>query len=405
MAKEISKPTRVLMLLENNTYRQDGRVRNEALALTRAGYLVSVISPRPATGGPFREDINGVRVYYFPAPPELGSFVGYVLEFGYATLIMALLSLVVLLRDGFDVLHTHNPPDTFFWLAALYKLFGKKFVFDQHDLSPEMYNARTEAGPDGASGNRLVTAMLEWCERQTCRVADWVIATNGSYKALEITRNKVPPERISIVRNGPNLAKFNPCPPDPALRKRATTLLAYVGEMGPQDGIDYLMRALHQLVHVLGQPDVLCILMGDGAMLPTLKLMAQQLRIENNVWFTGRVSQDVVIQYVSSVDICVDPDPSNPYNDRSTMIKIMEYMALCKPIVAFDLPEHRVSAGDAAIYAQPNDELAFARHIQTLSADAEQCKRMGQIGRQRVESELAWCHQEKHLLETYRSFV
>jgi glycosyltransferase involved in cell wall biosynthesis len=309
---------------------------------------------------------------------------------------MFVISLYVLVRHGFDVVHTHNPPDIMFVVAGFYKLLGKRFVYDHHDLGPELYDARF-----GYRGHWLVRQMLIASEKIACRLADQVIATNESYKAMEMKRDRVPAGRISVVRNGPDLKRFHPVPGDPQLRSRATTLLGYVGAMGPQDGVDYLLRAIRHLVYDLHQRDIFCVIIGAGDSLEELKTLPPVLGIEDYIWFTGWVTYENLLCYLSTIDIGMDPDPSNPFNDRCTMIKIMNYMTMSKPIVAFDLPEHRVTAGEAALYARPNDELDFARQIATLIADPQRRQRMGETGRQRIENELAWPYQARKLVQAY----
>ena len=392
------------MLLENNPFPSDIRPRREAAALLQAGWRVSCISPRPTNAKTWREEFEGVQVYYFPAPPELGGFIGYLIEYGYATTIMALLSVWVLLRHGFDVLHVHNPPDTFFWLGAFYRLLGKKFIFDHHDLSPEMYDARNENGTgrkDGTRSNPIVRQVLVWCEVLTCKAANLIIATNGSYKQLEIERSGVPESRIHIVRNGPDPVAFYPVPPDAELRAKAKTLLGYVGIMGPQDGVDYALRALAHLRHTLKRDDFYAVFIGQGEMLTELKKLVVELDIADHVWFTGRIPYADLLRTLSTVDICLGPDPGNPFTSRSTMIKLMEYMAMHKPIVAFDLTEHHVSAGEAALYAPANDEAAFAQCIQTLMDNPAQRQHMGELGYERITNGLAWPFQAQRLLEAY----
>jgi len=389
------------MLLENNPFPSDARPRREAQALVRAGYRVSVISPR-SHGRKVHDGVDGVRLYQFPPPPDARGFLGYLWEYAYSTAVMSTLSLVVLLREGFDILHVHNPPDTFFPIGAFYKLLGKRFVYDHHDLAPEMYSARFK---DGNGGNPLVYHTLALLEKLTCRLADRVITTNESYKAMEMSRGRVPAGRITVVRNGPDPLKLQPVEPDPALRQKAGTILGYVGTINPQDGVDYLLRALRYLIYDLGRRDIFCVIIGRGVMLPELKALATSLSIQDHVWFTGWVSDEDLVHYLSTTDICVDPDPSNPFNDRCTMVKMLEYMALAKPIVAFDLPEHRVTAQDAALYARPNDELDFARQIAALMDDPERRAEMGRLGRARIENELAWSYQEIHLLEAYRALT
>lgn len=387
---------RVLMLLENSQYAFDMRVRGEAEALVAHGYQVTVIN-RHTPGAKRSEVTNGVKVYTFPMPETGSGLAGYVVEFLYATVAMFVMSLFVLVRHGFDVVTTHNPPDILFLVAGFYKLFGKRFVYDHHDLSPELYDARS-----GGRGNWLVRQLLLGVERSALRLADGVIATNESYKTVEIQRDKVPAGRITIVRNGPNLNRWHPVAPDPELRSRASTLIGYIGIMGPQDGVDYLLRTVRHLVYDLDQRDILCVIIGRGDTTDELKALTVELNIEPYVWFTGFLPYSDVLRYLSTVDLGVDPDPSNAFNDRCTMIKVMNYMALGKPVVAFDLPEHRVTAGDAAVYAQPNSEMDFARQIVALMADPERRARMGAAGRERVERELAWPYQAVHLVEAYR---
>jgi len=339
-----------------------------------------------------------VRVYRFPAPPAPNGFLGYLWEYGYSMVATFVLSLLVFLHKGFDVVHAHNPPDTFVLIAAFYKLLGKRFVYDHHDLAPEMYYARF-----GGSGNRLVYHALVLLEKLSCRFADHVIATNQSYKTVEMQRGHVPEQRITIVRNGPDLNRLQAVEPDPDLRPKGKTIIGYTGVMGFQDGVDYLLRALQCLVYDLGRTDSFCVLVGAGDAWVGLKSLTEQLGLADYVLFTGWVEHTEIARYLSTVDICVTPEPSNSYNDRSTTYKMMEYMALGKPIVAFDLPEHRVTAQDAAAYARPNDELDFARQIASLMDDPERCRKMGQRGRERIETKLAWSYQEQHLLEAYKA--
>jgi glycosyltransferase involved in cell wall biosynthesis len=392
-----SAGNRVLMLIENSTYPVDPRVHQEATTLAGAGYQVSVICPR-GTNQPWHENLVGVSIFRYPAPPQAMSSLGYVLEYIYSFVATFVLSLYVWAYRGFDIIHAANPPDTAVFIAMFYRLFGKRFVFDHHDLAPDMYLVRSNH-----KGTRLVYQMLSWLEKTSFQFAHHVIATNQSYKNVAMQLGHVPEERITIVRNGPALDRLKLVQPDPDLKKRGAVIIGYVGVMGPQDGLDYLLRALQQLINVLGRSDFFCIIIGKGSALADLITQARQLGIDPYVWFTGFIPDADVIRYLSTIDIGVDPDPSNSFNDRCTMIKMMEYMALSKPIVAFDLPEHRVTAGEAAIFARPNDELNFARQLATLMDDPERREKMGQIGRKRVENELAWPYQAEHLLDAYKS--
>jgi glycosyltransferase involved in cell wall biosynthesis len=389
---------RVLMLLENNPYPQDGRVRMEATALAAAGYAVTVIAP--TRGERRRERIEGVEVYRFRAPRPGRGPLGYVFEYLYSMARTFAISLRILVRDGFDVVHAHNPPDTFVVIALVYKLFGKRFVFDHHDLSPEMYEALA-----ADKSKPVLRRMLLFFERASCRLADHLLAPNESYKRLDIARNGVAPERITVVRNGPDLGLVERARPDPSLRPPATAVVGYAGIIGYQDGVDYLLRALRHLVRDRRREDVLCYVVGDGNAGPQMRELAQELELVEHVRFTGWLPYEDLLRYMATADVCVSPEPSNPYTDRSTMVKIMEFMALGKPVAAFDLPEHRASADGAAAYARPNDAADLARVLDELLSDPERRTAMATAGRRRVRNTLAWSHSEPNLLQAYASLV
>jgi glycosyltransferase involved in cell wall biosynthesis len=394
----MSSKGRILMLLGNNRFPQDPRVRNEATALADAGYSVVVVCRR-GEGQARRERVSGVDVRRFRSPFQRGGGVGFVLEWMWSALACFAVSLRLSLRGGFDVVHAHNPPDTLVAVGAFHKLLRKRFVFDHHDLAAEMYLARS-----GEQGNALVVRVLRSLERLSCRLADHIIVTNESYRSWDAQIAGIPLSRITVVRNGPDPDRRAPVGADPVLRARAGTIIGYLGVMGRQDGVDHLLRAVWHLVHDLGRTDVLCIVIGRGDALPSLRRLAAELGIEDKVWFTGYVSEEQLIRYLCTADVCVDPDPSNPFNDRSTMLKMMDYMALGRPVVAFDLPEHRVTARSAALYVAPNDDLALARAVDELMENPERRRTMGEAGRTRVEQELAWRHSVPHLLRVYESF-
>jgi len=387
---------RILMLLENLPFPQDIRVRREANALQTAGYRVTVICPA-SKGQVLRENVNGVRVLRYPPPAPANGFLGYVREYGYAMVASFLLSLVAFFEEGFDAVHAHNPPDTFVFIAIFYKLFGKRFVYDHHDLSPEMYQARFSGG-----GKPLVYRVLLWLEKLSCRIADHVIVTNESYKRLAIERGKVPESQITIVRNGIELNQLDQViQPHRGLRELGKTIIGYVGVMGFQDGVDYLLRALDHLIRNFGRTDFYCVLIGGGDAWTSLREQAHQLNLEKYVRFTGFVFGQELRCYLSAADICVDPTPSSTYSDRSTMFKIMEYMSLGKPVVAFSLPEHRFTAQEAAIYVAPNDTRAFAKAIAELMDDSRRRVAQGVAGSRRIRNELAWDYSVPHLLRAY----
>lgn len=388
---------KVLMLLENSYYVNDMRPKREARTLLEAGYRVSVICPH-ASRKPFHRDIDGVQVFAFPVLRHNGGVVGYVLEYGYSFVVMFILSLWVWFREGIDIIHAHNPPDIFFAIAAFFKIFGKKFVFDHHDLTPELYVTRMGHRP-----NDLVYKLLVWAERCSCRLADHVLATNDSYREIEIARAGVPDSKVFVVRNAPDqdISLMNPAP---ELQRPTDFTIAYVGAIGPQDGLDYLVRALHHLLVDLNRPDFYCAIIGDGPSRKKAEALAKELGLENHIWFVGWVGdRQRVLSYLSAADLCVQPDPSSPLNDVSTMVKTMEYMALGKPVVAFDLPETRCTGGDLILYAQPNDEKDFARQIARLMDDGELRRKLGEQGRQRIADNFTWEHSAANLLRVYET--
>lgn len=385
---------RILFLVENNAYPFDVRVRREAQALRDAGCEVSVISPR-ASGQAWHERIQNIDVFRFPAPPGGNGLIGYVFEFGYATMAMLLLTAWVSVRKGIDVIHAANPPDTLFVIGAIFHLFGTRFVYDHHDLAPETYLARFQQPREN-----LVSRTLRALERASFAVADVVIATNESYRELALTRGRKHPDQVFVVRNGPS-ADFTIMPRDPELASRAAYLIGYIGTMGPQDGVDYWLRAIHEMVVSFQRKNFLAVIIGSGDAVPSLRALAEQLNIEQYVWFTGRISDLDARRYLSTVHVCVHPDPMNPLNDRSTMNKMMEYMALGKPTVAFDLREARYSAQGAAVYAKPNDVRDFAAKVCQLLDSPGEREHMGQIGQERVTQQLAWEYSVPELLRAY----
>ena len=404
----------VLMFLENR-YPHDPRVRNEATALMDAGYRVTVISLR-ARDESSHAFFNGVEAYRFPRialfdktrrkgsslfgrlVSAVRSVIGYVIEYSYFTLVSLCISLYVCVKQRIDVVHLHNPPDTLCVVAALYKLMGKKIVYDHHDLAPELYLSRY--GLQG-EGKGAIYRTLLLLEKINLKLANVVIATNESYREIDIRRGGLDERKVFIVRNGPDLDRVRLTAPDERLKSMNKKILVYIGIMGPQDGVDYLMRALHHLAYDLGRTDFYCVLIGKGDSLESLKALARELKIEEYVWFTGFIPETDLIRYLSTADIGVDPDPSSPLNDVSTWIKIMEYMAVEKPIVTFDLKETRYSAQDAALYVPPNDEHAFAQALVTLMDDPEMRRQMGKRGRERIERDLHWGIVKRNLIDAY----
>src|SRR5712691_5880839 len=385
------RPRRVLILVENLPSPFDRRVWQEACSLRDAGYLVSIICP---TGRGYErkfEAIDGIHVYRYKLHVEASGAAGYAMEYAIALAWTFALSWRVLLTRGFDVVHACNPPDLLFLIGGFFKLFGKKFVFDHHDLNPELYEAKFGRRD---FFHRLMLELECW----TFRSADVSIATNESYRRIAMGRGRMPPERVFVVRSGPSLERLKILPPDERLKRGRRHLVGYVGVMGKQEGIDYLLRAARHIVLDLGRADVHFGLVGGGTSLEEMKALAQELGVADYVTFTGRVPDGEMLAMLNTADVCVNPDVANEMNDKSTMNKIMEYMALGKPIVQFDLAEGRHSAQRASLYARKNDAADLAAKIVELLDDPVRRAEMGEFGRRRVESELEWRHETPKLL-------
>ncbi|HEU4646190.1 MAG TPA: glycosyltransferase family 4 protein [Burkholderiales bacterium] len=385
---------RVLILVENLPVPFDRRVWQEACTLRDAGYAVTVICP---TGKDYErryELLDDIHVHRYNLPLEADGALGYALEYGVALFWSFLLSVRVLFTRGFDVIHACNPPDLFFLLGGFYKLFGKKFVFDHHDLNPELYEAKF--------GRRdFFYRLLLRLERWTFRTADVAIATNESYRSVALARGGMSPDRVFVVRSGPNLERMRIQPPNETLKRGKRYLAGYVGVMGRQEGIDLLLHAARIVVLGYGREDVHFALVGGGTSLDEMRELAQQLGIADYVTFTGRVPDEELLAVLNTADVCVNPDRACALNDLSTMNKVLEYMALGKPIVQFDLKEGRASAGEAALYARPDDPVDLAANIVALLDDPARRERMGRLARKRIERELEWRHQAPGLLAAY----
>lgn len=389
---------KILMLLANHWFAKDVRVQQEAELLAKNNWKISVISMGDFGEKTF-EIINGISVYRFLKPIVAHGIFGYIYKHLYTTIACFLLSLFVLIRDNFNVIHAHNPPDTLVFIGLFYKLLGKEFIFDHHDLTPELFLSRI--GQKSSFIYKLIYKILVKLEKLSCRVADYVFATNESYKNIEIKRSEISPAKTYIVRNGPDSSRIYYVEPDKKLTQLHKIILGYVGAMNPQDGVDYLLRALYHLRYDFKKTNFHCIIIGRGDALVNLKKIAIELNIGDNISFTGYIPDEEMRRYLSSADICISPDPSNPLNDVSTWTKIMEYMAFGKPIVSFDLTESRFSAQEAAVYAKPNNEFDFASKIVLLMDNPRLRKKMGEFGKRRVENELAWEHVSKPLLQAY----
>ena len=385
---------RVLILVENLPSPFDRRVWQEACTLRGAGYQVSIVCPTgPGCERRF-EIIDDVHIYRYRLPLEASGAAGYALEYLWALTFTFILSFRVLFTRGFDVVHACNPPDLLFIVGGFFKLFGKKFLFDHHDLCPELYEAKF-------ARRDLCYRLMLWLERLTFRLADVSIATNDSYRQIALERGRMPPERVFVVRSGPSLARMQRLPPDERLKCGRRHLVGYVGVIGQQEGIDSLLRSVHHIVFELGRRDIHFGLVGGGPALARMRRLACELGVDRFVTFSGRVPDRALLTLLNTAAVCVNPDPANEMNDKSTMNKVLEYMALGKPIVQFDLTEGRWAAQEAALYARRHDPADFAAKIVELIDDPARAAAMGAFGRLRVETLLEWSHEAPRLLAAY----
>lgn len=371
----------------------DRRVWQECTTLRDAGWTVDVICPQGSKRDTEPEAvIDGVRIHRYPLRAATGGPAGYLREYGSALWHTARLARKV---GRVHVVHACNPPDLLFLPALWLKRRGARFVFDQHDLVPELYLSRFDRGEDLLY--RAVCALERW----TYRAADVVLATNESYRDVAIRRGGKRPDDVFVVRSAPQTDRFQPVPPEPELKRGKPHLLCYLGVMGPQDGVDYALRALAKLRDELGRTDWHAVFVGSGDAFDAMVELSGQLGLCDQVEFTGRVPDADLVRYLSTADVCLSPDPRNPLNDVSTMNKVLEYMAMGRPLVSFDLREARVSAGDAAVYAPADDESAFARLVAMLLDDPDQRARMGKIGQERINGPLSWRNSQASLLAAY----
>ena len=383
---------RVLILLQNEPLPSDRHVWNQSTALTRAGYDVTVICP---TGEQrdldSSEEIDGVTIHRYEPRRADDRPIDYALEYLDALRSIRRLAVHLSRERAFDIVHACSPPD-FLLLAALgLRRRGARFIFDHHDLTPELYLSRFGGG--------LLHRLTLIAEQVAFRAADIVLSVNDSYRRVAIERGHRDPDDVQVVRTGPDLTRLAPTDPDPSLRRGKRFLLSYVGVMGPQDGVDQGLWALAALKTI--RQDWHAVFMGDGDVIDEMRALTLELGLDDSVEFTGWVEQDTICRVLSTSDVCLAPDPKNPLNDVSSMVKISEYMAMSRPIVSYDLAESRVGAGAAAVFAAPGDHSGFARLISELLDDPQRRSAMGSAGRARAEEFFAWEHQERSLLAAY----
>jgi glycosyltransferase involved in cell wall biosynthesis len=395
-ATRIEKRRSVLIIVQNLPLPFDRRVWQEATELVTNGYTVSVICPKGKGYELPYECVNNVHIYRHPLPYEARGILGYLIEYPLCLFFEFWLAFRILCTRGFDVIHACNPPDNIFLIGGFFKMFGKKFLFDHHDINPELYEAKFRRR------DIFHKLMLLW-ERLTFMAADVSIATNNSYRDIAITRGKMDPDKVFVVRSGPSLERMKIIPPVDELKKGRRFLVGYVGVMGKQEGIDYLIEVARILVYDMKRTDVHFALVGGGPSLEDLKKTAEEKGVADFMTFTGRAPDQLLLEVLNTADVCINPDEVNPMNDKSTMNKIMEYMALGKPIVQFDVTEGRFSAGPASLYAKANDAKDMAEAVVHLLERPDLREEMGRQGRARVEKELAWSYEAPKLLAAYNA--
>ena len=387
---------KVLIIVENLPLPFDRRVWMESNTLKNNGYEVSIICPKGKGFESDHECINGINIYRHYLPSEVSSAAGYIREYLVALFHEFRLALKIKKKHGFDIIQICNPPDILFLVTLWFKWIHKcKVIFDHHDLNPELFESKFNK-------RGFFYHLLKIAEKLTFKTADMVISTNESYKEIAINRGKKQADKVHVVRSGPDLSFFNAKEPDLSIKNGRKYLVGYLGVMGEFDGVDVLIKAASLIVNEHKRSDIQFCLVGSGPCFDDLVTLADKLGLNEYVEFTGRVSDEDLLRYLSSCDICVNPDPVNSLNDKSTMNKILEYMALAKPIVQFDVVEGRRSALEASWYAKPHDLSDFAEKIELLCDSAPEVKsKMGDFGLKRMQNELEWKYQSKKLLEVY----
>lgn len=386
---------KILIIVENMPVPRDIRVWNEARSLRSQGYEVTVLCPRGKGFEKGYQLLDGVRIYRHPIPREGNSALGHVVEYACALFWEFFYSIWIYASRGFDVIQGCNPPDNICLVALPFKLFGVKYIFDHHDVCPELYLSKYKR-------RDIIYTVQVWLERLTFRLSDVVMSTNNTYRRIALTRGGMREDDVFVVRNGPDLRTFRPVPSNPALKRGRNFLVGYVGNMGEQEGLDILLDAALELKR-RGRNDVAITCIGGGPALASLRSMTEEKGLGDIVQFTGRIPDAELLEILSTADLCVNPDRPCEMNSMSTMIKIMEYMAIGKPIVQFEGVEGRYSAQESSLYCNGHGNIGadFAEKIAWLLDRPDERRRMGELGRRRVEEQLAWEHSVPNLLEAY----
>lgn len=389
---------KILIIVENLPVPFDTRVWQEATTLAREGYTVSVICPK---GKGYNEDyeyLEGVHIYRHDLPKEGNGPIGYAREYFSALWHEYRLARKIYKERGFHVIHGCNPPDNIYMVASRFKGKGVDYVFDHHDICPELYEAKF-----GKTSGPLYKSQL-WLERHTYDHCTFAFVTNESYKEIAIRRGGMSPDKVHVLRSGPRLERLKIQPPKPEIKRGKRFMVGYLGVIGQQEGIEYLLEAARYLRDEKGRDDIFWGIVGGGPHLEALRRKSEEMGLQDIVEFTGRVSDEKMLDYLNTADVCVNPDEYNAMNDKSTMNKVLEYMALGKPIVQFDLTEGRYSAQDASLYAERNNARDMADKIVMLLDDSERREKMAAIGRERILNELSWDHTSRALISAYDNY-
>ncbi len=385
----------VLFIIENQSVPYDVRVWSEALAMKDAGYPVSVICPSNSRGTERHEVLDGIEIHRHPMPVEANSRANYLREYSNALFWELLLSLKLMVKKPFHIIHAGNPPDHVFLLALFYRIFGVKYIFDHHDIMPETYIAKF------GKKDFLHKALL-FIEKLTFKTADVVVSTNESYRRIAIERGGKNPDEVFVVRNGPDLSRVIFKSPNESLKEGFEYLVAYLGTMNKQEGIDNLLESVRHIVYSRNITNIKFVLIGTGSEWNNLVALSKEMKIERYVRFTGFIPYDTLYEILATADICVNPELSNEFTDKSTMIKIMDYMAFGKPIVMYHTREGKVTAGESAVYVENSSPAEFADELLDLLSNKAKREWMGRIARARIEQELNWEMQKANLLRAYR---
>ncbi|MDE6495948.1 MAG: glycosyltransferase family 4 protein [Duncaniella sp.] len=389
---------RILIIVENLPVPFDTRVWQEASTLAANGYTVSVICPKGKGCNDDYECIDGVHIYRHDLPTEGNGAIGYAREYFSALWNEYRLARKIYKEHGFHVIHGCNPPDDIYMVARMFRGKGVDYVFDHHDICPELYEAKF-----GKKSGLFYKSQL-WLERNTYRHCTFAFVTNESYRRIAIERGGMAPDKVHVLRSGPRLERLVIRPPKPEIKRGRRFMIGYLGVIGQQEGIQYMLQAAKHIRDNMGRDDIFWGIVGGGPHLDELRRLCTSMGLDDIVEFTGRVDDNKMLDYLNTADICVNSDEYNEMNDKSTMNKVLEYMALGKPIVQFDLTEGRYSAQGASLYARPNDAVDMAEKVISLLDDPDRRAEMSRIGRDRIVNHLSWDHTSRALLDAYDKY-